>query len=437
MNTIQYMGSKKQLLNFIENSIEDFLRENNDKIDTFCDAFSGSGRVSYYFRNKYDIISNDKQYFTKIINDSYLCNKKNISFFQKKIKILNNLKLEDFDHIDFWFTRNYSAPFQGGSSCDKNGNPKIWLKKNALKIDIMRYQIEEWFKENHINKKEKNVLLLTLILGIDKVSNIVGHQNGYLRKWSEKSLNDIVLELPKLDVWTKNNKKHKNYNKDIFQFLKEHKCDLVYFDPPYGTNNKNLFVATKYSSFYHLWNSIIKFDKPTLFGKAGKPLYTKGYTEPLEKNNKEVVMPKFIRLIEESKSKYVSFSYSNKGLLTVHDFKEVFRLAGCDMSTFRLYCTKHKHNSQKETAKKHGTWINRENEKDELIEYFFIAKKKKYVKRKYSYKLKPDEHIRLTKRKSNGNYFETLNAVNFWLDNDGSIENETYKLPNEEYVIML
>ena len=65
MKTIPYMGSKRKLLYFLESSVVDYL--GGVEIYSFFDAFAGSGRVSHHFRNKYKIVANDRQSYTKVI----------------------------------------------------------------------------------------------------------------------------------------------------------------------------------------------------------------------------------------------------------------------------------------------------------------------------------------------------------------------------------
>ena len=373
--TIQYMGSKKSLLTFIDSSLHDFLDNvvKDRSCNSFFDAFSGSGQVANHFKDKFQVTTNDKQAFTKVINDAFLCSKANKTRIAELIEKMNKIPDFYFNQTDRWFTKTYSRDLND-SPVDENGNRKVWLTKNAKRIDIYRHILDIWLQAEKINQDEKNILMLSLILAVNAISNVMGHQNGYLKNWSEKSKKDILLEIPEFE--SNHIFNHKNFQGDVFDTLKKVNSDITYFDPPYGTNNEKVSCSVRYSSFYHLWNTIVENSRPDVFGKASKPTKTKGFTEPLEKNKKEAVMPQFIRMIEESRSKYVSFSYSNKSLLTAQDFEEVFRLAGCDMSTFRIYYTNHKTNSQSKSAKKFGDFIERQNDEEELFEFFIIAKKK-------------------------------------------------------------
>ena len=264
-----------------------------------------------------------------------------------------------------FFTLQYGGDYNNGCSVVNNKN-KIWLTKNAMKIDMIRHRIDSY----DLTVVEKNVLILSLILGVNKISNTVGHQNGYLKRWARNTKGDLVLSMPDIRV---NDREHINFKGDIFDVIKDVKADFNYFDPPYGTNNENMSVALRYSSFYHLWNTLAENSRPELFGKANKPLFTKGYTEPLEKNRKEHVIPKFKELIELSNSPYLGFSYSNKSLLSKEDFMDIFYETNC--KNVKLYKRVHKGNNQSIIAKKSGVFIERENEDDLLTEWFFIVSK--------------------------------------------------------------
>lgn len=425
MKTIQYMGSKQSLLPFIEAAIDHFVASMSNadlgliktEPKSFFDAFAGSGRVSYYFRDHYRIISNDKLSFSKVILSAYLNNPYASSHYKKYIRHLNNLNRDFFESCDGWFSQTYGGEWNEGRSEDENGVKKVWLKKNARRIDMMRHQIALWQQSGEISDSEEAVLLLSLILAVNKVSNVVGHQNGYLKRWCIAAQRDIHLEVPQLEK--RSQSKHKHLTGDIFEQLPNIKADLAYFDPPYGTNNKNLVVATRYSSFYHLWHTLVTNDRPQTFGKASKPVHTKGYTEPLERNKRAVVMPKFIRLIEEVRAPIVAFSYSNKGLLTAKDFEAIYRWAGCNMTSFRVYMTEHRANKQSQIAKKSGQWIDRANAQAPLREYLIIACKNP---QRFASK------ARFTPKKAKGD-IEKFPKLNAWLKQD-----ENYSLPNSTWL---
>ena len=357
METINYMGSKKKLLPFLEECFSNY------NIDSFFDAFSGSVRVANHFRHKYDVIINDKLAFSKIIGDAYMLNKRLPSFYEPMINELNQL-----EPVHGWFSENYGGYENDGSAivCEKTKRRGLWLMKNANKIDAIRLRIDDY----EISDIEKSVLLLSLILASQKVSNSLGHQNGYLKEWAKNCYNDLTLKIPHLDF---NEKNHKTFFADIYDLLPKIECDLVYFDPPYGTMNQNLKVSTRYSSFYHIWNTLVLNHKPALFGRANKPLETKGWTPNIEKNDAEITIKEFEKLFLLSNSKYVAFSYSNHGLLSKEQFYELFNSLGVKKIDF--YEKQHEMNNQTKNAFKDGTFINYSREYEPLKEYLFVVEK--------------------------------------------------------------
>jgi adenine-specific DNA-methyltransferase len=357
MKTINYMGSKKKLLPFLEECFSNY------SIDSFFDAFSGSVRVANHFRHKYNVIINDKLAFSKVIGDAYMINNRLPSFYEPMINELNQL-----EPVHGWFSENYGGYENNGSAivCEKTKRRGLWLMKNANKIDAIRLKIDDY----EITDVEKSVLLLSLILASQKVSNSLGHHNGYLKEWAKNCYNDLELEVPSLDF---NDKKHKTFCADIYEILSNVECDMTYFDPPYGTMNKNLKVATRYSSFYHIWDTLVLNHEPILFGRANKPLETKGWTPKLEKNEADIVIEEFKKLVAHSKSKYVAFSYSNQGLLSKEQFYELFNSLG--VKNIDFYEKEHEMNNQTKNAFKDGSFINHSRKYESLKEYLFVVEK--------------------------------------------------------------
>ena len=52
-------------------------------------------------------------------------------------------------------------------------------------------------------------------------------------------------------------------SEELKELAKKIKADIVYIDPPYNSR--------QYSRFYHVLETLTKWDKPELFGTALKP----------------------------------------------------------------------------------------------------------------------------------------------------------------------
>ncbi|ELA7830699.1 DNA adenine methylase [Vibrio alginolyticus] len=398
MKAIQYMGSKTNLVDNIELAMKDFFGDSYKNQKTFFDAFSGSGTVANHFKNKFNVITNDKQSFTKVINEANLNNKFEKQHFSSLINELNTLPSDYFNKTDGWFTKTYAQDFNNGSSIGEDGVRKIFLTKNGKKVDMIRFRIDEMFENGIINKNEKNVLLMSLISAVDKITNTLGHQNGYLKEWSKKSLKDLVLVVPDLTI---SNKNHENFTGDIDEISPHIKADIMYIDPPYGKSNGG--TGTRYSSFYHLHNTIVENSRPEIFGKASKPVATR-VSDRYEGTKKIEVMKLMINLLKNSQCKHFVISYSTSGLLSIEDFEKVFELAGCDLDSFKLYKMNHKLNTQSTSAAKTLTPTQLEGSVTELL--FMISMSNKHlwdeseIQRTLKYYLKNDVKFESCLKKS-------------------------------------
>ena len=163
------------------------------------------------------------------------------------------------------------------------------------------------------------------IIGLDKVDNTVGHQVSYVKKWSDRSYNTLKLEKPKLIIGDQN---YNVYQKNIFDI--DNYYDLVYLDPPYGTNNESMPTSrVRYKSYYHLWTTIVLNDKPKIIGKALRRMDASsdkipGAITEFESTDYNFVLGKFKDLIDKLNCRYIIFSYNNKGKLKYEDIIDSF-----------------------------------------------------------------------------------------------------------------
>ena len=75
---MNYIGSKKSLLEFIEKSINSVVKEKNY---IFSDLFAGTWIVGRFFKEKWHkVIANDLQYYSFVLNKNYIENHKILSF---------------------------------------------------------------------------------------------------------------------------------------------------------------------------------------------------------------------------------------------------------------------------------------------------------------------------------------------------------------------
>lgn len=355
--SIRYAGSKAKILEKI------FSLTKKIKANKILDGFSGSTRVSQMFkRNNFLIHSNDLAYYSKILGECYLLNTKPKKYYEPIIKHLNNL-----NPINGWFSDIYGGYENNGLSVQEDGKKRLLQIKNSKKLDAIREEIDKEYKSESI---EKSVLLTSLLLSLDKVTNDLGHQVSYLREWASKSYNDLMLEVPNLLI---DDKPHKVFNKDIFDIKEEY--DLAYLDPPYGTANlKTLTSRVRYFSYYHFWTTVCKNDKPNVFGKSNRREDVSSDKKPgaisiFENTNLDIVKKAFLDLIKSIKSKYFIISYSNRSKVPISDLISIIENNFC---IIEILSFEHAENSQANSLK-NGKY--KTNYQDKNLEFLILLEK--------------------------------------------------------------
>ena len=268
----RYIGCKQKLIDWIF----DIIQHETKNIHTATDIFAGTGVVAKKMLSLYDkVIINDFLLSNNQIYKAFFKNGKwNKEKILKKIELYNSLETATLE--DNYFSINY-----GGKYFDYDMSKKIgWIRED----------IEN--SKSELTEKEYAILLATLIYNIDKHANTLGHFEAYIKKPIKKS----ELKLRLIDV-----KEFENltiYREDSNKLAKEIKSDLVYIDPPYNSR--------QYCRFYHVYENLVKWDKPILSGVAMKPP-----AENMSKYCTSKAPEAFSDLVKNLDAKYLAVSYNN------------------------------------------------------------------------------------------------------------------------------
>ena len=275
----RYLGSKAKLIDFIHQVVD----ENCKGITSVADIFAGTGNVAWSFNDeKTKVIVND---ILTSNNYSYQAWFGNEPFSQKKIEDLISLYNSMNPTKENYFSENFSGTY--------------FSRENCLKIGFIRDDIDTRFNSGEINKREKAILITSLIYAMDHIANTVGHYDAYRLNGdlSAKLMLDS-LDLPSDGV----NDNNEIFCEDANQLVRHLKADLVYIDPPYNSR--------QYCDSYHLLENVADWKKQPVYGVAKKAKRTKE-VKSLYCTQKAPIV--FDDLIQNIDAKYILVSYNNMG----------------------------------------------------------------------------------------------------------------------------
>ncbi|MBO4847021.1 MAG: DNA adenine methylase [Lachnospiraceae bacterium] len=312
---MRYIGGKSLLLNNIQNAIIQYTDGNVKKI---TDIFSGSGVVGKFMKEQgYSIISNDLLYFSYAIARGTTGVNSVPKFKSLEIKdpigYLNQI-VEDTDSLNrenCFIYENYSP----NENCER----MYFQNDNALRIDIIRKQIEDWKHDELITEDEYYYLLASLLQAVPYVANITGTFGSYLKFWDKRTYNRLTLEPPQIIK----GKKCECYCGDYTKILSK-KSDVLYADPPYNSR--------EYLPNYHVMETIARYDNPVIRGVTGIRDYSEQKSAFCKKATVEEA---FKKLIEGSNSRYILISYNNEGIISTEALSAICK-AYAVPDTFRL-----------------------------------------------------------------------------------------------------
>lgn len=294
----RYIGSKSKLTNWI---IKTILAQ-AENCSSFFDVFAGTAIVSKVACQHFQkVIVNDILYSNNIIYKAFfevgVWNRKKIENLIAQYNALNPNKLGE----------NYFS---------ENFGDKFFDYNNAKIIGHIREDIEN--KKPNLTEKEYCILLATLIYNIDKIANTVGHFDAYIKKpFQCQKLQLRLIEAADfygIEI-------HKENANSLAGKIT---ADIAYIDPPYNSR--------QYSRFYHIYENLVKWKKPQLFGVALKPP-TENMSAYCTVNAKNALN----ELIENLNVKYIAVSYNNtynsksnssKNKIKLEEIEEILKKKG-------------------------------------------------------------------------------------------------------------
>ena len=329
---MRFIGCKTQLLDHIKEVIDAHATEAR----SFCDIFSGTSTVARYFKQWYEVTSNDLLYFSYCLQMATIANDEYPSF-QKlakacgicdPIQYFNSMPTDQMESLPVekrFFQNNYAPA----------GGRMYVTDSNALRIDFSRNTVEDWYKSGLISDLEYYYLVAGIVEGIPFVSNIAGTYGAFNKQWDIRS--NKVFEVVKLPITT-NGMNNRCFNEDGVQLLTKISGDILYIDPPYNER--------QYLPNYHVLETAAKYDFPDLRGVTGQRGYEGQRSDFCSKSK---VISAFEALIENANFKHIILSYNTDGIMSVSDIETIMKKHGIP-STFAIHYIPYRRFKSRSTA---------------------------------------------------------------------------------------
>lgn len=276
INNRRYLGNKYKLLPFIKKIIS----EECVDVKTFFDVFAGTGAVASAFLDK-ELIVNDILYSNYLAHLTWLSAE---AYSGEKIAAC----------IDFY---NSLKDIASDNYMSVNFANTYFSYEVCKKIGFIREDIEQKFAAGCLNRREHAMLVTSLLYAIDKIANTCGHYDAYRKNVSYS--NNFIMEVPEIEK--EGLKSNSFYTEDSNELVKRIVCDLAYLDPPYNSR--------QYCDAYHLPENIARWEKPKVYGVAGK--MDRSGLKSAYCTQKAVSA--FADLISKLRCRYIVLSYNNTG----------------------------------------------------------------------------------------------------------------------------
>lgn len=283
---IKYLGSKRLLVPAIRDVVQGL-----DGVETVLDLFSGTSRVGHALKQAgYRVHANDHLAYAHTLGRCYVAT--------DRARVLDEVteRLAELSRVSpkpGWFTETF---------CQAS---RFFHPDNGARVDAMRDTLEGWTLDPDV----RAVLLVSLMEAADRVDSTVGVQMAYLKQWAPRALKPLAMRVPDMVDGP-----GQATCLEAADAATTGRWDLAYLDPPYNQHS--------YLGNYHVWESLVRWDKPAVYGVACKRVDVRARKSDF--NSKRRIGDAFDRVLDAlaGRVRYLVLSFSNEGFLAPETLAE-------------------------------------------------------------------------------------------------------------------
>jgi adenine-specific DNA-methyltransferase len=278
---IKYIGSKRVLVPVIVGAVRELAGSG-----TVLDVFSGTSRVGHALKSAgYRVLANDHNAYAATLARCYVQADAEdvLADAERLVREFNALPGEAG-----YFTETF---------CEKS---RYVRPKNGARVDAIR----EAIARKGLAPELEAVMLVSLMEAADRVDSTTGLQMAYLKAWAPRADNDLELRVPAV-LPRAGAGKGLAMCMDAMEAVRTHDADVAYIDPPYNQHS--------YLGNYHVWESLVRWDKPAVYGVACKRVDVRERRSAF--NSKRACAGAMRALLGAVRARALVVSFSNEGFL--------------------------------------------------------------------------------------------------------------------------
>jgi adenine-specific DNA-methyltransferase len=287
---IKYLGSKRLLISSILEAVGGF-----GDVGSVLDLFSGTSRVGHALKRAgYLVRANDHNAYAHALARCYV-----EADADELLPAARRLiaELDDVPGEPGWFTETFCV------------RSRFFQPHNGARVDAIRERIGGL----DLDPVLEAVALTSLMEAADRVDSTAGVQMAYLKTWAPRSFGPLRLRVP--DLLPGAGEAHRL---DAGEAARTLAADLAYVDPPYNQHS--------YLGNYHVWESLVLWDKPDVYGVACKRVDVRERGSAF--NSRRAMREALADVIANVRARHIVVSFSDEGFVSGEDLAAMLATRG-------------------------------------------------------------------------------------------------------------
>jgi adenine-specific DNA-methyltransferase len=272
---IKYIGSKRLLVPHIVRAISAFPESGR-----VLDLFSGTSRVARGLKQTgRHVTANDHLAYAATLARCYVQADAD-RWLHEATQLIAELSMVAPE--PGYFTKAF---------CE---DARYFQPQNGARVDAIREEIIR----RALPPELEAIALVSLMEAADRVDSTTGVQMAYLKQWAARAFNELELRVPSILPGP-----GEALHLEAVEAASRVDADIAYIDPPYNQHS--------YMGNYHVWESLVRWDKPETYGIANKRVQCKDYKSDF--NSKRRIRQGLQAVFEAVRCKHLLVSFNNEG----------------------------------------------------------------------------------------------------------------------------